>query len=154
IRLRILARQGRYQEYLHLAEAEGQMEQYLTMLVQVGQVEEAVQQALHQMSSTNEALALAKALRERGALDHALRIAAHGLTLEGEAKHQLASWTSELAQSLGHPEQALQATILAFQASPSLNDYLKARDLAGDQQWPALRQTLLAGLRKQRALHA
>jgi uncharacterized Zn finger protein len=154
IRLRILAHQGRYEEYLHLAEAEGQMAPYLTMLVQVGRVEEAVEQALRRMSATDEALALAKALRERGVLDHALRIAAHGLTLEGEAKHPLAAWTSELAQSLGHPEQALQATILAFQASPSLNDYLKARELAGEQQWPALRQQLLARLRKQRALLA
>ena len=154
IRLRILARQGRYQEYLYVAEAEGQMAQYLTMLVQVGRVEEAVEQALQRMSATDEALALAKALRERGELDHALRIAEHGLTLDGKAKHQLASWTSELAQSLGHPEQALHATIIAFQESPSLNDYLKARDLAGDQQWPVLRQTLLAGLRKQRDLFA
>jgi uncharacterized Zn finger protein len=36
VRLRILARQGRFQEYLYLAEAEGQIEQYQAMLAQVG----------------------------------------------------------------------------------------------------------------------
>ncbi|MBN3949175.1 MAG: SWIM zinc finger domain-containing protein [Nostoc sp. NMS7] len=43
IRLKILERQERYQEYLYLAEAEGQTQQYLTMLGRLGRVEEAIE---------------------------------------------------------------------------------------------------------------
>lgn len=56
IRLKILERQERYQEYLYLAEAEGQTQQYLTMLGRLGRVEEAVDAAQTQMNSMEEPL--------------------------------------------------------------------------------------------------
>ncbi|WP_197484804.1 hypothetical protein [Phormidesmis priestleyi] len=59
IRLRILDRQARYDEYLHLAEAEGQTQCYLTMLAQLGQIAEAVSAAQTNMSVMEEAFALA-----------------------------------------------------------------------------------------------
>jgi uncharacterized Zn finger protein len=43
VRLRILARQERWQEYLYLAEAEGQNNQYVAMLAQLGQLETAAE---------------------------------------------------------------------------------------------------------------
>ena len=64
-RLNVLERQGRFQEYLYLAEAEGQTERYVTMLVRLGRVQEAVDYGLQYLGTTEEALALAKALRER-----------------------------------------------------------------------------------------
>jgi uncharacterized Zn finger protein len=82
-RLNVLERQGRSQEYLYLAEAEGQTERYVTMLVRLGHVSEAVDYGLQYLGTTEEALALAKTLREREALQAALQIAEHGLTLEG-----------------------------------------------------------------------
>ena len=45
-RLNVLERQGRSQEYLYLAEAEGQTERYVTMLVRLGRVQEAVDYGL------------------------------------------------------------------------------------------------------------
>ncbi len=151
IRLKILERQAHYQEYLYLAKAEGQLGHYLTMLVKMDRAEEAVEQGLKQLDSADDALALAKALREAGRLDPALRIAEGGLKLEGPSRGQLASWTSEFAEGMGQTELALQATIVAFGERPHLEDYLKVQALAAKERWPALRHRLLGLLHKQDA---
>ena len=142
IRLLILARQGRHQEYLNLAQAEGQTEHYLTMLAKLGRTEDAIAQAQHQMSTPTEALALAQTLREQGELESARHIATQGLSLTGPNHYHLANWLSELAEGMGQPDNALQARIAAFKAQPSLADYLKVQQLASDQ-WSSLRQELL-----------
>ncbi|MBN1890418.1 MAG: SWIM zinc finger domain-containing protein [Thermoflexales bacterium] len=64
-RLKVLERQERWQEYLYLAEAEGQMDLYLAMLARVGDVQRAVDESLRYLSTPGEALTVAKALRER-----------------------------------------------------------------------------------------
>ena len=145
IRLKILERQGRHQEYLYLAEAEGQTDRYLQMLAKLGRTEEAIAQAQQQMSSADEALVLAQTLREQGELEQALNIAMKGLSLGGNHRYQLAVWTSELAEGI-NPEIALETRLIAFQLHPSLPDYLKLQELAGDQ-WKPLRQKLLTKLR-------
>jgi uncharacterized Zn finger protein len=145
IRLSILERQDRYQEYLYLAQAEGQTDRYLSMLAKLGRTEEAIAEAQQQMSTTEEAFALAQALREQGELEQALNIATQGLSLDGVHKHRLAVWTSELAEGMNQ-EVALQARLTAFQLYPSLLDYLKVQALAGEQ-WKPLRKKLLAKLR-------
>ena len=116
-RLNVLERQGRSQEYLSLAEAEGQTERYVTMLVRLGRVPEAVDYGLQYLGTTEEALALAKALREREALQAALQIAEHGLTLEG-TKVSLATWMADLALGMGETERALEAALIAFRGAP------------------------------------
>jgi uncharacterized Zn finger protein len=145
-RLEVLERQGRYQEYLYLAEAEGQMEQYVTMLAHLGRVQEAVDEGLQYLSAPNEALSLAKVLREQGELAAALRVAEHGLTLDG-SKGQLATWLCDLAAGMGEPERALEAAAVAFRATPSMGAYQRVQELAG-QRWPELREDLLAHLRQ------
>lgn len=145
IRLKILERQGRHQEYLYLAEAEGQTDRHLQMLAKLGRTEEAITQAQQQMSSAEEALVLAQTLREQGELEQALNIATQGLSLGGNHLYQLAVWTSELAEGI-NPEIALETRLTAFQLHPSLPDYLKLQELAGDQ-WKPLRQKLLTKLR-------
>jgi len=146
IRLKILERQGRHQEYLYLAQAEGQTERYLQALAKLGRTEEAIAQAQQQMSTTEEALTLAQALREQGELEQALSIATQGLALTGNSKYPLAVWMSELAEGMGWQEAALQARVKAFKTRPSLADYLKVQELAGEQ-WKSLRQELLTKLR-------
>jgi len=146
IRLRILERQGRYEEYLHLAEAEGQTDCYLRMLAKLGRTEDAIAQAQRQMSTVNEAMTLAYTLRERGELEQALLIATQGLSLDGYGKHQLAEWASELAAGMDQPDVALNARIAAFKDYPSLADYQKVQELAGDQ-WETLKPDLLNVLR-------
>ena len=146
VRLKILERQGRHEEYLYLAEAEGQTERYLQMLAKLGRTEEAIAQAQQQMSTTEEALTLAQTLRSQGELEQALSIATQGLALVGgHSKYRLAVWTSELAEDISQ-EIALQARLTAFQIDPSLSDYLKLQELAGDR-WADLRQELLTQLR-------
>jgi uncharacterized Zn finger protein len=145
IRLEILARQEREQEYLYLAQAEGQTEEYLTMLARLGRVEEAMTAAGTQMRTVAEAFALAKNLRQQGSVEQALEIAQTGLTLEGHPLYELAIWTSDLAEAQGKPQIALTARIAAFKAEPSFQDYQKIEQLAGDS-WAGLRPDLLQTL--------
>ena len=145
-RLNVLERQGRHQEYLYLAQAEGQLGQYVTTLAKMGRAQEAVDEGLKYLAKTDEALKVAQALREREELTAALRIAEHGLTLEGH-KAALAAWLCDLAAGMGDAERALRAAGIAFRATPSLSAYLKVQELAG-QRWPELQAELLEHLRK------
>lgn len=146
-RLNVLERQGRYQEYLYLAEAESQTSRYVTMLVRLGRVDEAVAYGLEYLTQTEEALALAQALHTGGHTREALRVAEHGLELGGHAKSQLATWLRDVAADAGEPELALNAALMTFKAAVDLEAYRKIQSLAGDR-WETLRQELLETLRQ------
>jgi uncharacterized Zn finger protein len=149
IRLKILARQERYEEYLHLAEAEGQTQQYLTMLGQLGRVDQAMTVAQRQMTTLSEAKALAETLQSQNQLSQALDIALQGLRFEKNNPYMafdFATWASDLAEGIGNTSAALEARIMAFKAKPSLQDYQKIEVLA-ETGWPAVRETLLQHLR-------
>ncbi|AUB40007.1 hypothetical protein COO91_06004 [Nostoc flagelliforme CCNUN1] len=146
IRLKILERQERYQEYLYLAEAEGQTQQYLTMLGRLGRVEEAIDAAQTQMNSMEEAFALAKTLSVQGALQQALNIAQNGLNLPGNCQYELGLWTSDLAIELGNSEAALLAIKAAFKVKPSFFNYQKMAELAGEN-WESVKTDLLRIIR-------
>lgn len=146
IRLKILEREQRYQEYLYLAEAEGQTQEYLTMLARLGRVEEATKAAQTQVSLMEEAFALAQTLREQEAPQQALDIAQMGLKLRGNCRYELGTWTSNLAEELGDFEVALASRKTAFATSPSFDDYQTIQDLAGDS-WKIVKQDLLEILR-------
>lgn len=150
-RLNVLERQGRSQEYLYLAEAEGQTERYVTMLVRLGRVQEAVDYGLQYLGTTSEALALAKALREREEIQAALRIAEHGLTLDG-TKVSLGTWMADLALGMGDTGRALDAALIAFRGAPELAAYQRVQELAGER-WPELRTELLTSLRQDRSYY-
>ncbi len=142
IRLKILEREERYQEYLYLAKASGQTQQYLTMLGRLGRVEEAFALAKTEMTSMDEAFALAKTLFSQGALPQALNIAQMGLKLPGNSQYDLGTWTSDLAEELGDHQAALGARKAAFQARPSFKDYRKIEKLAGEN-WEGVKTDLL-----------
>ena len=148
IRLTILERQERYDDYLNLAQATGQTQAYLTMLARLGRVDVVMDLAKQQLDSADAALAVAQAVRSHGELDKALEIAEMGLDLPGLGKTQLALWTSELAEGMGQLDKGLQARIAAFKHVPSLTDYLKIQELAAPTQWPEHQKTLLKSLRK------
>jgi uncharacterized Zn finger protein len=145
-RLRVLERQERTQEYLYLAEAEGQLDLYVLMLARLGRVQEAVDEGLRYMDTPGQVLALAKVLREREELAAALRVAEHGLTLDG-SKGELAAWLRDLADGMGERERALEAAAIAFRAAPSMVAYLRAQELAGES-WAELKEDLLVHLRQ------
>ena len=146
-RLNVLERQGRYQEYLYLAEAESQIVSYVTMLVKVGRVDEAVAYGLKYLTETETALALAQALQAGGHTQEALRVAERGLELGGYAKAQLATWLRDVAADAGEPELALNAALTTFKAAVDLEAYRKIQNLAGER-WQTLREELLTMLRQ------
>jgi uncharacterized Zn finger protein len=163
VRLRILERQGRHQEYLYLAEAEGQLDRYVMMLAKLGRTEEAVEEGLKYLTTPLEALETAKVLRERGEPAAALQIAEHGLELSAPKdqiaeyglspehnKAPLADWTADLAAGMGESQRALRAAEIAFRAAPSLNAYRKAVDLAGERS-DLVKADLLKYLRQTKA---
>ena len=146
IRLKVLDRQARYDEYLFLAEAEAQTQPYLTMLAQLGRTAEAVSAAHTDMSVMEEAFALAQILREQNAVPEALEIAQAGLSLPGHCGYAFAAWTSELAEGLGQTDLALRATTIAFTTRPNFADYSRVEALAG-AGWATRKAELLAQLR-------
>jgi uncharacterized Zn finger protein len=150
-RLNVLERQERYPEYLYLAQAEGQTERYVTMLVRLGRVQEAVDYGLQYLGTTDEALALATALRGREEHRAALQIAEHGLNLEG-SKAPLAAWVADLALGIGESGHALDAALIAFREAPELAAYQRVQELAGER-WPELQRELLAYLRQGRSYY-
>lgn len=145
-RLDILERSGRRDEFLRLADAAAQVIAYASMLIQLGRVDEAIAYGLRYLANTEDALALAQVLREQQVYRGALEIAEFGLGLEG-AKAALANWTVEVAASLGETTRALAAAEIAVREAPTLDGYRRAQELAGEA-WPALRDVLLAHLRR------
>src|SRR6266567_2879570 len=123
-RLNILERRGRWQEYLYLAEAEGQTQEYVTMLVRLGRVEEAISYGQQYLATSEEALALARALYEHGEREQSLQMAEHGLTLQGP-RASLAKWLRDQALSMGEKTRALTAAEVAFRDEISLENYLQ-----------------------------
>jgi uncharacterized Zn finger protein len=91
-------------------------------------------------------LELAKTLRAHDETRAALRVAEHGLTLEGHRRDTLAAWLRDRAASAGDRELALEAAITAFEASPSVSAYEAVEELA-DDDWETIRTDLLESLR-------
>lgn len=150
IRLQILDRQGRDQEYLYLAEAEGQTVQQLDKLVELGEIDAVMNVADEMITTPDEAFAIAQTLREEGWERQALAIAQAGLSIPTSyqtSSFKFATWTGELAESLGEPQIALEARTIAFKAQPSFEDYQRLKILAGDA-WSTLQPELIEMLRQ------
>jgi uncharacterized Zn finger protein len=163
VRLHILDRQSRHQEYLHLALAEGQAKEYLIKLVQLGQIETAMSAAPDLLTTQAEAYAFAKVLREQQQVTEALAIAKVGLSLVAKPpldplkvgflsktwhnSFEFASWTSDLAEGLGDTQTAIEARVIAFKEKSSLQDYNRIAALAG-RRWSRLKSDLLQNLRQ------
>lgn len=151
-RLNVLERQGRFEEFLRLARAEACLEPYVTTLVRLGRIQEAVAYGLEHLVVAPQTLVLALALRDAGALEDAVRVAEHGLSLDGR-KAELATWLRDVAAGLGNADLALRAALVAFHEVPSLAAYQRTRELSGDE-WPVRKAALLDYLRKTAAYYA
>ena len=150
-RLNVLERQGRHDEFLNLARATGRDQRYATMLARLGRSSEAVRFGLEHLTTAPDALALARALRERDELNEAARMGEHGLSLDGP-KGSLAEWLRDLAGEIGKNDLALRAAVIAFRENPNLVSYVRVEDLAGSD-WPEYRTRLLDGLRQVRTYY-
>jgi len=146
-RLRILERQNRLQEYLYLAEAEGQLNLYVNMLARTGQVAEAIKEAQAHLTQPDEFHELAQILAKQGQQAAAMQVAVQGLK-RGEQwlRRELAHWLVQQAESAGDMALALHGAEAAFLASYELNDYKLVQRLAGDR-WPEVRERLLKHLK-------
>ena len=144
-RLNVLERQGKVQEYLYLAEAEGQTARYLTKLAEIGRIQESVEYGINYMATADEALQLAKTLSEAGETESSMRVAEHGLQLT--QPRELALWLRDRAIALGNSPLALQAGIAAVHARTTLVDYEAVREIAGED-WPGIRESLLAHIQQ------
>jgi uncharacterized Zn finger protein len=158
VRLRVLEACGRTEEYLNLAHAARAHTSYAAMLVKLERTVEAVKYGLTSFKRPDEALTLAKVLREAAAHDDALKIADAGLALaandEGNMAGSvvpLAHWLRDYAGGLGKTAVALKAGRAAFEHSLSLEDFRAVQTWAG-ADWAAIRKDLLAHLA--RAPHA
>ena len=144
-RLNVLERQGRFQEYVHLAKAGGQSELYVRMLVRLGRTREAVEFGLQNLLTTDEALTLVRILRSQDEIEESMRVAEQGLTLRGD-KALLAIWLRDMARDTGDLKRALAAAVIVLRSQPDLDSYLEAKDLAGER-WPQYRAEILDHLR-------
>lgn len=135
-RLNVLARYGRIEEYLRLARAAQETLRYTQALVLLGRVDEAVAYGLEHLTSSTEALTVAKTLHEQGNPAAALQIGEHGLEFEDSGKVQLAAWVRDLAAEMGETERALRAAVITVRAAPTLDAYKRAQELAGEA-WEA-----------------
>jgi uncharacterized Zn finger protein len=155
-RLNVLERQGRLQDAIYLAEAEGQFNRFVELLVKAGRADEAVQQGIQYFTQADEALILAKVLNEAGEPAKALQIAEHGLTIQPEtqnpsfygythrgAKKPLADWLRDYAWTQGNTALAIKAAMAGIEEQPSLKDYKRLKEISGDQ-WEALREKILS----------
>jgi len=115
-----------------IAPAEGQSGLYVLMLARLGQVQAAVDEGLQVLHEPSQFLALAQVLREREELAAALRVAEHGLMLEGD-KGELAAWLCDLADGMGEIERALEAAKVAFREMPSRAVYQADAHAGGTQ---------------------
>ncbi len=144
IRLQILEGQKRYEEYLLLAKAERLVNEYLEKLVWLDRIETALQEAPEWLKTMEQALELSKALQNQGATDEAIQVAQRGFSLEETAlqSYSLASWLLELAQEVRDPDLILISRLKRFQSQPTLSEYRKIQDCAGED-WELLKEDLL-----------
>ena len=152
VRLRVLEAGGRTEEYLNLARAARAHTSYAAMLVKLQRTTEAVKYGLKSFKRPDQALALAKVLREAAAHDDALKIADAGLGLASDGEEDmagpvipLAHWLRDYAGGMGKMAVALKAAKVAFEYSLSPEDFRAVQPWAG-ADWDAIRKDLLAHL--------
>ncbi|MFB6101152.1 MAG: SWIM zinc finger domain-containing protein [Haloplanus sp.] len=142
-RLTVLDREDRTEEYLRLAEADGQTDAYATKLLEIGRVDDAIEHALTHASTPAEAITIAQALQENGRPDAAIRVADRGLSQDGPRKAELAAWLRDVAIEHDDEEAAMEAAVTTFKSDPSLTAYQAAEEVTPEPDWPSVRDDLL-----------
>ncbi len=145
-KLNVLERQGRTDEYLTLCLRSDEHLRYSMKLLALDRTPEAVKYALKHLSNADDALKLAKSLRESGHLDESLKIGERGLKLGG-GKAALGAWLGPIEEAQDRAAQALEAWAAAFHSYPSLATWQTIKRLAG-AQWKKLKPEMMASLEK------
>ena len=151
IRLRVLARMERFEDYLILAEEEGETVALVQMLAHLGRAEEAEAKALAVTLTPVSALELAQALYDEGIAASAMRVAERGFDTGSDyGLIMLGQWLTEVAHREGNVELAIKAAALTLLQSPDLDTFKTLRTVAADR-WPDLRPDVLDRLRQQKS---
>jgi uncharacterized Zn finger protein len=146
VKLNILERQGRRDEFLALCLKTGAHGRYALKLCELERAPEAVKYALKHFVLADDALKLAQWLREAGLLDEAIKLGERGLQLGG-SKAALGEWLGPIQEAQGRTKQALEAWQTVFRERPSLTAYQTLKRLAG-ARWKSLKPELMAVLEK------
>ena len=146
IRLNILKREKRFDEYMNLALAEGLITQFLLMKIEKGNIQEAVSMGKKFISRSEEAYEVSKKLKEVKALKEALEIGKMVLeTSDFEAK--FGDYVSDLAEKMLRKPLALQAVQKSFFKKPTLKRYNRTWKLAGKSHIKKIKDSYLKFLR-------
>ncbi len=144
LKLNILERQGRTEEFLALCLRAGAHLRYALKLVDLDRIAEAVTYARKRFAVAAEALKLAERLREANHLDEAIRIAEGGLKLEGR-KAELGEWLAPIEEAQGRTSQAIDAWMAVMRAEPTLAIWKTIKRLAATR-WKKLKPEAMAAL--------
>ncbi|MGQ9866768.1 MAG: hypothetical protein ACUVSQ_10895 [Pseudanabaenaceae cyanobacterium] len=125
-RLRVLARAGRWSEYVNLAQAEGQLVPYVLGLVRLGETDRAIAVATQKLDTAAEALALAVPLAAVGLEAAAITLAEQGLARQ--AHPGLARWLGDRYIAQNREPQAIPLYLQAFAQAPSLELWAVLKD--------------------------
>ena len=139
--LNVLERQNRLEEFLRICLETGQYLRYVLKQIEVEAFDRAIEIAWEYLAKAEDAMQVAKGLRDAGRLEDALRLAEKGLGLEG-SKRDLGAWLGSVEESQGRNAQAIQAYQAAFTSLPSLELYQILKKLSGEG-WGTLKPALM-----------
>ena len=143
IRLRVLERRGQLQEYLYLAEAEGQFMLYLNMLVRLGETDKAVGEAMESLTRPEDFLELVRSIAKHDTINKAFSLAQHGLGLKStHGTAELAVWLRDQALRHRRNDLALWAAQRALAEKVSLQNYRRLQEITGSE-WERLKPEAL-----------
>ena len=146
IRLNILKREKRFDEYMNLALAEGLITQFLLMKIKEKNIQEAVSIGKKFISRSEEAYEVSKKLKEVKALKEALEIGKMVLeTSDFEAK--FGDYVSDLAEKMRKKPLALKAIQTSFFKDPTLKRYNRTWNLAEKSHIKTIKDSYLKFLR-------
>ncbi len=144
MKLNILERRGKLDEFFQLASQTGNHLLYVLKLIGLHRIDEAVSYAQQHLDRAVDVYSIAKKLHEKGFSKQAFTLAEWGLSLAGE-KYTLGNWIGEVGETA--PSLALKARVEAFRSLPTLEGYQAISLLAG-KEWDALKPQIMEILKK------
>lgn len=146
VKLNILERKNHIEEYLKICLKSGAIVRYVLKQIEIGEIDRALEVAFKNIASSDEALAVAIALREANRLTDALSLAEKGLEMEGR-KNELGLWLGPIEETQGRTEQAIQAYLAAYYEAPTIELYNALKRLTVEN-WLHLRPILMLKLQE------
>ena len=146
IRLNILKKEKRFDEYMNLALAKGLITQYLLMQIERGNIQEVLSRGKKIISKSEESHEVFKKLKEVKAFEEALEIGAMGLKFP-DFTAKFGDCISDLAERRHRKPLALKSIRKSFLKTPTLKRYNKTFQLADKSKIKSIKDDYLKFLR-------